>query len=728
MIQRILLATLALGVGSEALAQDKTLGILHAASSPTHAEDVRLFLLCTQPFSTVTLFDAAVDTPTIDELAGLDGILIFSEVGVSFADPIAMGDVAQEFLANGGGVTIAGSALDVAGGTAIGGQLVSGGFMPIDMTEGTGTVANPMMDVRRLVIPLPEVDGGLSLEEWANYGFNEFGIGQGLHIDGLRRTTGAQNVVMWTVSTFEREPLLTIKEPPGVLGSTAGRIATLNFYPPSDRVNPTFWDITTDFDQLLSHTIRYTMRDDAPGVMCEDGNPGVYNTFVGQDYNCNGIDVNDEPLVDITDMDCMQNTDPDGNPYESADYYYDYNSFGCTIFMPPYDDGDLDLLGGGTVSIERPDGLPLPWAQFNMCDNCQEDFNPDQLDVDCDGTGDLCDVCVFVNGMQGQANDDDDCWGNDCDNCPRDENDDQNDADADGAGDVCDNCPEIPNPDQSDEDRGGVGDVCDNCTPSRHPFPDRYGFWVNPDQANADNDRFGDLCDNCQFVQNDSQTDRDNDGLGDACDLCPDQGVEEDEDPQRDLIDSDGDGLGDACDVCVNDYNPEQGDIDQDGFGDACDNCPFTSNALQVDSDGDGIGDDCDVCPMIANPDQADADGDGVGDPCDNCPAVANDQDDRDQDGFGDNCDFCFNEVDPTFTNRDADGDGLGDQCDNCKFTFNPGQEDADEDGLGDACDALALRGGGRGCDASGGSAGLLVMLASGLLFRSRSRGVERSR
>ena len=78
-MKRMLLVGLAaLSLSSQAFAQDKLLGIVHAASSPSHAEDVRLYLLCTQPFVDVQLFDATAGTPTIDELAGLDGILIFS--------------------------------------------------------------------------------------------------------------------------------------------------------------------------------------------------------------------------------------------------------------------------------------------------------------------------------------------------------------------------------------------------------------------------------------------------------------------------------------------------------------------------------------------------------------------------------------------------------------------------------------------------------------------------
>ncbi len=69
-------------------------------------------------------------------------------------------------------------------------------------------------------------------------------------------------------------------------------------------------------------------------------------------------------------------------------------------------------------------------------DNCISDYDPDNTDSDCDGAGDVCDVCPY---------------------------DSEDDYDADGlCGDV-DNCPEHFNPDQADEDGDGFGDPCDCC-------------------------------------------------------------------------------------------------------------------------------------------------------------------------------------------------------------------------------------------------------------------------
>ncbi|MCZ6655018.1 MAG: hypothetical protein O7D91_18575 [Planctomycetota bacterium] len=55
---------------------------------------------------------------------------------------------------------------------------------------------------------------------------------------------------------------------------------------------------------------------------------------------------------------------------------------------------------------------------------------------------------------------DGDLMQNSCDNCPDEYNPDQADEDADGVGDLCDNC-ELPNADQADCQPNGIGDICD---------------------------------------------------------------------------------------------------------------------------------------------------------------------------------------------------------------------------------------------------------------------------
>ncbi len=167
-------------------------------------------------------------------------------------------------------------------------------------------------------------------------------------------------------------------------------------------------------------------------------------------------------------------------------------------------------------------------------DNCPNLYNPEQLDSDQDGIGNLCEL----------------------------------DSDLDQHIDDDDNCPTIPNPDQTDDDHDGIGNFCDL---------DRDGDGIEND------------IDNCILIANPEQVDNDSNGVGDACqsdididgwidniDNCPNL-----YNPEQ--LDSDQDGIGNLCEI----------DSDMDGIDDDHDNCPNVPNSEQTDTDGNGIGDAC---------------------------------------------------------------------------------------------------------------------------------------
>ncbi len=90
-----------------------------------------------------------------------------------------------------------------------------------------------------------------------------------------------------------------------------------------------------------------------------------------------------------------------------------------------------------------------------------------------------CDLNICDDAYQNDL--DDDGWKDVCDNCPEIANEDQMDSDGDGIGDLCEQCPGFD--DKIDGDSDNVPDHCDNC-------PGSY----NPTQADYDGDGVGNAC------------------------------------------------------------------------------------------------------------------------------------------------------------------------------------------------------------------------------------------
>lgn len=133
----------------------------------------------------------------------------------------------------------------------------------------------------------------------------------------------------------------------------------------------------------------------------------------------------------------------------------------------------------------------------DSCDVCPDLANPEQVDSDHDGTGDLC-----------SDDDDGDGTPDDADNCPLLLDIRQSDADGDGLGDWCDPCP--TGGDTRDSDSDGVDDCTDLCP-----------LVADPTNSDSDGDGLGDACDNCPDVANAGQIDRDQNGVGDHCEQRP---------------------------------------------------------------------------------------------------------------------------------------------------------------------------------------------------------------
>lgn len=156
-------------------------------------------------------------------------------------------------------------------------------------------------------------------------------------------------------------------------------------------------------------------------------------------------------------------------------------------------------------------------------DNCVHVPNPEQSDIDGDGTGDECDEDMDGDGVPNAS-----------DNCVRTPNNDQSDVDGDGVGDVC----------SQDRDGDGIINNADRCPDVPE---DRDGFEDGDGCPELDNDRDGrdDPYDDCPLEPEDV------DGYEDA-DGCPDP-------------DNDRDGVPDVSDQCPLEPEDLDGDADDDG-------------------------------------------------------------------------------------------------------------------------------------------------------------------
>ena len=173
--------------------------------------------------------------PTLTQLRSYQSVLVYSDF--PFNNNIAMGNVLADYIDQGGGVALATFAFYSGAGPGIQGRLVSGAYLPFTTgTQSSGTTQTLVADLPSH----PLLDGVASF----NGGTSSF------HNSPIAITAGSTLVAHWS----NGQPLV------GARDMAPGRIAGLNFFPPSNNARSDFWLATTDGGRLMSDALLWSGR------------------------------------------------------------------------------------------------------------------------------------------------------------------------------------------------------------------------------------------------------------------------------------------------------------------------------------------------------------------------------------------------------------------------------------------------------------------------------------
>lgn len=198
-------------------------------ADPGYYSDVQTKLQATGLFSTVDVFQANADTPTLAYLQAYQSVLVWSDA--NFYDSTALGNVLDTYARNGGGV--------VTGVFANTNALVIGGAFSADLptTTPSQTEYTPLSLGSVLVPSSPLLTGVTS--------FN--GGPSSYHAANPVLNPGAVDVANWS----DGEILLATQTINGY------ETVELNFFPVSNSVRGDFWDSSTDGTRIMTNALLY---------------------------------------------------------------------------------------------------------------------------------------------------------------------------------------------------------------------------------------------------------------------------------------------------------------------------------------------------------------------------------------------------------------------------------------------------------------------------------------
>lgn len=284
------LAGLGAGVGSAALPR---VAICYSDPWPT---DVQSKLMGTGEFSAVDLINCATTTPSVSTLQGYSAVLLYSDN--SWADATALGNNLATYVDDGGELAVATFSYNTNNGAGIGGRLVSGGYLPLTMSNETwGTELTLVADV----------PGSPLLN-----GVNSFDGGAATYHNLSSLTAGSTQIAHWS----DGEPLVAVK----------GNVVGLNVFPVSSDAMSGFWKSNTDGAKLLADALLYVAQ--APAAP-SGGARGAYCTVAGNTTD-SGLPLFPGTFVNLDDGQAL--TDPN---YKGATPANFIEGIGLTCSAPP---------------------------------------------------------------------------------------------------------------------------------------------------------------------------------------------------------------------------------------------------------------------------------------------------------------------------------------------------------------------------------------------------------
>ena len=188
-------------------------------------------------------FNIGTSTPTLGQLVNYDSVFVFN-----CCNPInnatAFGNNLADYVDSGGGVVLAEFGLGAGGGPE--GRWLTGGYHPFIKGDSGFVPAFDSIGTRH--IPSHPTLNGVATFSMGNW--------TGSH-NTRTLAPGAIDIADWT-SGF---PL--VAEDPGHVG----RIVGLNMYPPSNSLDPRFWNTSTNGARLMANAVDYVARVPEPATV-----------------------------------------------------------------------------------------------------------------------------------------------------------------------------------------------------------------------------------------------------------------------------------------------------------------------------------------------------------------------------------------------------------------------------------------------------------------------------